>query len=331
MTFKQKIVTTIVVVLLGLLMLVSLVIYDQRQVQSDLHYTQDILMADVAKITTMSDAANGAALSLREGMLLMAEEQFVSQEFVNVGQQKFVNDAALVGAFGKVETLLKQLEADLSKLRVHRHKMSEQEINRLTVLRENILREGRATIAGVYQLNKLAANGKGDFKAVYIGWQNASLAVLVSELKEMEKLYEKAANRNLAELEENLDHTIFKFIILGLLVFALVSGVLLWQLRFVSRTIGGQMERLFRHMDHIAKDDFSQPIRYRPGMEQSLIALLAKLQERLKAAKAMVLENARIRVALDSSSANVMLVDERRQISFVNRALQARLPQLANR
>ncbi|OQS31028.1 methyl-accepting chemotaxis protein, partial [Chromobacterium haemolyticum] len=42
-------------------------------------------------------------------------------------------------------------------------------------------------------------------------------------------------------------------------------------------------------------------------------------------------ENARIRVALDSSSANVMLVDERRQISFVNRALQARLPQLANR
>ncbi|OQS33849.1 hypothetical protein, partial [Chromobacterium haemolyticum] len=327
MTFRQKIVGLVIAVMLVLLWQACFFAYQQNKVASELRHTQQTLLEDSAQLSDVFNDAQVIATNLMRVLLWMVDEQTLHQEVEDLNG----GEGAAVKLTADSEVILKRIETGLTNIKMHSDHLSEKDASRMLELRQVIRGIEAESLAGMHRLILAIANGKGDIKQAHKQWMLMNWNPLVMALSELEELSQKGAQAGVVELEKLMSRLQWISLVTGLLVLLLVGGALLWQLRFVSRTIGGRMERLFRHMDHIAKDDFSQPIRYRPGMEQSLIALLAKLQERLKAAKAMVVENARIRVALDSSSANVMLVDERRQISFVNRALQARLPQLANR
>ncbi|WP_415873854.1 methyl-accepting chemotaxis protein [Burkholderia ubonensis] len=91
---------------------------------------------------------------------------------------------------------------------------------------------------------------------------------------------------------------------------------MVWSIR---RALGGQIEDLQKHMQDIASGDLTREVDARQG---GLMGLLAVMLDHLRQGESAAQENERVRVALDASSANVMLVDGKRQVSFVNRGLQ---------
>ncbi|MEN3033243.1 methyl-accepting chemotaxis protein [Chromobacterium amazonense] len=330
MTFKQKNIGAVVTVLLCLLLLLSIMGYKLVRVERELDFTENTLMVDSSKITNVYNDAMAASSSWSRAILWMMEDQILKQGLVNESGQKLTSLQTPAVLFSDAEERLKRVEIGLKDIRIHRDNLSEQEAARMQVLRDTLERVGKVAVADGYKLLQVAAKGEGSLQQIHIEWQQMQWQGLLDVLDEMETISQKVSRSNLAVVLEHIGTASIVSLTLGAFIFILIGGVLLWQMRFISRLIGGQMERLFRHIDHISKDDFSHPIRYRPGMEHSLVALLSKLQDRLRAAKEMMVENARIRVALDASSANVMLVDERRQISFVNRSLRSRQPHLAN-
>ncbi|OQS30946.1 hypothetical protein, partial [Chromobacterium haemolyticum] len=268
MTFKHKIVAAVIVIMLSLALLVSIVVYAQNKVELELEFMQSTLLEDAAKITKITDASMNASTAWREAMLWMTEEQLLKLELVDEHGKKLIDRSSPAKMLANAEVAINQVEAGLKEIRVYQGNLSGQDADRLKVLHENLNKLSAEKIATARRLIQVAANGKGDIRDAHAAWQRIEWAWIRKSLGEMHALSQQAIKNNVDVLTRDANRTTWLSITLGLLVFALVSGVLLWQLRFVSRTIGGRMERLFRHMDHIAKDDFSQPIRYRPGMEQ---------------------------------------------------------------
>jgi methyl-accepting chemotaxis protein len=118
---------------------------------------------------------------------------------------------------------------------------------------------------------------------------------------------------------------------LALIGSALTAGIvgLLGYLIFrqLTRELGGEPGAVAGVAKKVAGGDFSSRIELKPGDNDSLFAVVAKMQSdlksRIEADQAAAMENARIRTALDRVTVGAMLVDPAGKVIYTNDSAQA--------
>jgi methyl-accepting chemotaxis protein len=154
----------------------------------------------------------------------------------------------------------------------------------------------------------------GDLRPTLVAYIQAIESGLQNQIKKSEQVA-----GDLAEAEQQATKLISVLAVVGVLVALLAAWLII---RSVLRQLGGDPSLLADSASKIAAGqlDFELPVAAGDG--SSVLALMKQMQASLQEGRKQALENARIRMALDSVSTSVMIADADRRILYVNPAQQ---------
>jgi methyl-accepting chemotaxis protein len=154
----------------------------------------------------------------------------------------------------------------------------------------------------------------GDLRPTLVAYIQAIESGLQNQIRKSEQVA-----GDLAEAEQQATKLISVLAVVGVLVALLAAWLII---RSVLRQLGGDPSLLADSASKIAAGqlDFELPVAAGDG--SSVLALMKQMQASLQEGRKQALENARIRMALDSVSTSVMIADADRRILYVNPAQQ---------
>ena len=159
-------------------------------------------------------------------------------------------------------------------------------------------------------------------RAIIIGELRTTLVAYIQAIESGLQNQIKKSDQAAAELvaaEQQASKLISVLAVVGVLVALLAAWLII---RSVLRQLGGDPSLLADSASKIAAGqlDFELPVAAGDG--SSVLALMKQMQASLQEGRKQALENARIRMALDSVSTSVMIADADRRILYVNPAQQ---------
>ncbi len=154
----------------------------------------------------------------------------------------------------------------------------------------------------------------GDLRTTLVAYIQVIESGLQNQIKKSDQ-----ASADLAVAEQQASKLISVLAVVGVLVALLAAWLII---RSVLRQLGGDPSLLADSASKIAAGqlDFELPVAAGDG--SSVLALMKQMQASLQEGRKQALENARIRMALDSVSTSVMIADADRRILYVNPAQQ---------
>ena len=154
----------------------------------------------------------------------------------------------------------------------------------------------------------------GDLRTTLVAYIQAIESGLQNQIKKSDQ-----AAAELVAAEQQASKLISVLAVVGVLVALLAAWLII---RSVLRQLGGDPSLLADSASKIAAGqlDFELPVAAGDG--SSVLALMKQMQASLQEGRKQALENARIRMALDSVSTSVMIADADRRILYVNPAQQ---------
>ncbi|WP_052190485.1 methyl-accepting chemotaxis protein [Chitinibacter sp. ZOR0017] len=152
----------------------------------------------------------------------------------------------------------------------------------------------------------------GEMRTVYNSYRDTILAMGSQE--------EQGALSSAKELQEAARHAEQLALLLGAIAVGLSVFIGFVLLRRVRSQLGDELENLQAMVANIAQGNLQQDLPSHAGDEQSLLARIRQMQQALRQAASVAIENARIRTALDSVSTSVMIADAERNIIYCNKA-----------
>jgi len=250
-----------------------------------------------------------------------AVARIAAARYGTVQIQQFLTDYSLTGAADSLQQAQVARDATLVALKALAGIQTEKSglLSALQVDAQALFRAGEGMAAAYLNQDKAAGNsamqGPGGFDEA-----SAKLAAAIEGLNE-------DIHQGQVALDAAIDRlTLLAQILLIGLALA-IATVLLTLLRGMIRTVlaqlGGEPGYASAVVQALAAGRLDEPIEVAAGDAISLLANLRILQVELKTGAARAVENLRIKIALDSVSANVMMADVDRRIIYVNKAVEA--------
>lgn len=323
MTFNQKIISAFAVIIAGVIGMLGMEMWSLNNIESRVTELHDQRLATLTVMSSIEDDALKVSLGIAQAadyIWVKKVKAMSAGGVVGIGEEVVDRKSFESHVEGAERALARTIEK-LEHNKINREGLSADEAAKIERIRVQLAQLQPDAVKDARRILDIAASGESDpdrYLAAYLSMRWQPFYEKVSELS---RASTAATSKSITDTLDTVRERRRHVAVVSLFALVVLAGIVVWQIWYIKRSLGGSMEALSRHMTSIAHDDLSGDIGVDERDKQSLMSSLAVMLERLRGAKAMVVENARIRVALDSGSANIMVVDDSRKIDFASHSL----------
>lgn len=323
MTFNQKIISAFAVIIAGVIGMLGMEMWSLNNIESRVTELHDQRLATLTVMSSIEDDALKVSLGIAQAadyIWVKKVKAMSAGGVVGIGEEAVDRKSFESHVEGAERALARTIEK-LEHNKINREGLSADEAAKIERIRVQLAQLQPDAVKDARRILDIAASGESDpdrYLAAYLSMRWQPFYEKVSELS---RASTAATSKSITDTLDTVRERRRHVAVVSLFALVVLAGIVVWQIWYIKRSLGGSMEALSRHMTSIAHDDLSGDISVDERDKQSLMSSLAVMLERLRGAKAMVVENARIRVALDSGSANIMVVDDSRKIDFASHSL----------
>lgn len=154
-----------------------------------------------------------------------------------------------------------------------------------------------------------------------VGSEEEELAHKIEELLEDISIFTANASQVALQHEQNAARTMIILTVIAIAIGGIISFIivkdLIHQLGGEPAYIGEIAREISRgNLDMVLKEEVSKP----SGIYANLVNMRDKLKQQIESERQVAAENARIKIALDNASSNIMMADNDRNIIYLNKA-----------
>jgi methyl-accepting chemotaxis protein len=149
---------------------------------------------------------------------------------------------------------------------------------------------------------------------------DARAEALFNAMEAVSKPLEQENERIQVQVAGTIAQLRWAIAIINLLTVVGVAFIVVRLGRQLQSYLGGEPIELHRAAGRIAADDLDFQLPLTDGDTFSVMAQMHRMQDKLKEGRVIAVENARVRIALDNVSTNVLIADNDRKIIYANKA-----------